>query len=252
MSVTAPARLPKTAMVMAAGLGLRLRPITLSTPKPLIKVAGATLIDHALDRLVEVGVERAVINLHHLGEQIERHLKPRSAPKLEFSWEREQLLETGGGIAKALPRLSEQPFFVVNADTLWLNGPILALERLAEQWDETRMDALLLFHPTVSAHGYDEDGDFMLDPDGRVQPREEGVIAPFVFTGTQIIHPRVFADAPAGPWRLRPLFDRLIAAGRLHALRHDGEWFHIGTPSGLEEAEAYLSERHPGRRGFYL
>lgn len=252
MLVTPPLHLPKIAMVLAAGLGLRMRPITLSTPKPLIKVAGATLLDHALDRLVEAGVERAVVNLHHLGEQIERHLKKRSAPRIELSWEKDQLLETGGGIAKALPLLGDEPFFVVNADTLWLNGPSRALHRLAIQWDPARMDALLLFHPTVSAHGYDEDGDFMLESDGRVLPRDEGRIAPFVFTGTQIIHPRLFADAPRGPWRLRPLFDRLMAEGRLHALRHDGEWFHIGTPAGLEEAEAYLTQRFPDRRGLYF
>jgi MurNAc alpha-1-phosphate uridylyltransferase len=233
-------------MVLAAGLGLRMRPITETLPKPLIEVGGRTLLDRALDRLEEAGVDKVTVNLHHLGSLIEAHLAPRSKPAIEFSHEAE-LLETGGGVAKALPRLGDGPFWVANADVLWLDGPQPALERLAEAWDDARMDGLLLLHATVDAYGYRGRGDFLADPLGRLVRRPECEVAPFLFTGVQILHPRLFADAPAGPFSLNRLYDQAIEAGRLYGVVHDGEWFHVGTPDGLAEAETYLSLRYATR-----
>lgn len=233
-----------TAMVLAAGLGTRLRPLTDTVPKPLVPVAGQTLLDWALDRLADAGVERAVVNLHHLGDKIEAHLKDRARPTIAFSREVERL-ETGGGIAQALPMLGAGPFFAVNADVLWLNGPGDALGRLARHWDDETMDGLLLLHETVFAFGYDGDGDFFVDAGGRLKRRPERELAPYLFTGVQILHPRLFKDAPAGKFSLNVLYDRAIEQGRLHGLIHDGEWFHVGTAEGLAEAEDYMRVRYP-------
>lgn len=237
--------IPWRAMVLGAGLGLRMRPLTDKLPKPLVQVGGRTLLDSALDRLVETGVEKVVINLYHLGHLIEEHLRSRSRPEIAYSRE-EALLDTGGGVLKALPLLGKAPFFVVNGDVLWLNGPRPALTRLATTWDDKRMDALLMLHETVDAFGYDGPGDFTADAAGVLARRPECEIAPYVFTGVQIIHPRLLAEAPAGAFSLNVLYDRAIGAGRLYGMVHDGAWFHVGTPDGLAVAESYLHDRYPG------
>lgn len=237
--------LPARAMVLAAGFGTRLRPITETLPKPLIKVGGRTLIDHALDRLAEENIGEVIINLHHLGGMIEKHLKRRKSPPIIFSQEPE-ILETGGGIAKALPLLGDEPFLVVNADVLWLNGPHSTLRRMAETWDDSRMDGLLLLHSTVDAYGYTGMGDFNVDPAGILMPRPERELSPFLFTGIQILHPRLFKDAPEGRFKLTVLYERAMEARRLYGVIHDGEWFHVGTPDGLADAETYMQERYPG------
>jgi MurNAc alpha-1-phosphate uridylyltransferase len=242
MSATAPAR----AMVLAAGLGLRMRPLTLSTPKPLVPVAGRTMLDRALDRLVDAGVDLAVVNTHWLPEQVEAALATRRDISIRISHE-EILLETGGGVAKALPFLGGDPFYVVNADIVWRDGATPALARLARQWNEETMDVLLLVAGAVRATGYDGSGDFLMDPVGRLSRRPERQIAPFVFTGVQIVHPRLFADAPEGPFSLNVLYDRAAEAGRLHGLAHDGEWYHVGTPDAIALAEAEILEREGSR-----
>lgn len=228
-------------MVLAAGFGKRLRPITETVPKPLVRVGGRPLIDYVLDRLAAAGVRHAVVNTHWLGELIEEHLKDRRQPKIEFSRETE-ILETGGGILKALPRLGDGPFYVANGKIIWLNGKVDALVRLAEAWDDESMDALLLLQPTVTAVGYDGPGDFFLDQTGRIRRRREWEVAPFLYSGVQILHPRLFADAPEGAFSLNLLYDRAIEAGRLYGLRHDGEWYHVSTPQHLAEVEARIAQ----------
>lgn len=235
------ARLPRRAMVLAAGLGARMRPLTDQTPKPLLQVRARSLIDRVLDRLAAVGVEETVVNLHYLGPALRAHLAERSSPRLLFS-EEEELLETGGGIVKALPQLGDAPFFVVNGDVLWLDGTESALERLAWQWNDAEMDALLLLHPTVSAHGYDGPGDFRMDPWGRVSLRPERELAPFVFAGMQILSPRLFRGMAAEPFPLMRLYREAAERGRLFGERHRGEWFHVGTPEALAETEASLAD----------
>jgi MurNAc alpha-1-phosphate uridylyltransferase len=227
---------PRRAMVLAAGLGKRMRPLTDTTPKPLLKVAGRTLLDCALDRLAEAKVERAVVNVHYLGEQIEAHLKARSVPPIAISRE-SALLETGGGVAKALPLLGEAPFYAVNADVLWLDGSMPALRRMARAWDDARMDALLLMQSTATARGYEGRGDYFLDSLGRLRRRRANEVAPYVYAALQILHPRLFADAPAGAFSLNVLYDKAQAAGRLWGLVHDGLWFHVGTPEDLAATE---------------
>ncbi|MDX9859664.1 MAG: nucleotidyltransferase family protein [Rhodospirillales bacterium] len=237
--------LPEGAMVLAAGFGTRMRPITETLPKPLIRVGGRTLLDHSLDRLEEEGLRTVVVNVHHLGHLIESHVKRRKSPDIVFSREPE-ILDTGGGIANALPLLGDKPFIVINADILWLNGPRSALRRLAETWDESRMDGLLLLHSTVEAYGYTGMGDFLVDPAGVLSPRPERELSPFLFTGIQILHPRLFDDAPKGRFPLNVLYNRAMERRRLYGMIHDGEWFHVGTPEGLADAEAYMHERYPG------
>jgi N-acetyl-alpha-D-muramate 1-phosphate uridylyltransferase len=231
---------PTRAMVLAAGKGLRLRPITLSRPKPLVEVGGQAMLDGALDRLAEAGVAEAVVNAHHLADMIEAHLQPRTRPRIHLSRE-EALLETGGGVKKALPLLGEEPFFVINGDILWRDGKVPALRRLAEAWDGAAMDALLLLQPTATAVGYEGLGDFVMDQLGRLRRRREGEVAPFLFAGLQILSPALFADTPDGPFSLNLLYDRALAARRLYGLRHDGTWYHVGTPEDLERVEAALA-----------
>ena len=238
---------PERAMVLAAGLGTRLRPVTANKPKPLVTVGGRSLIDRALDRLQDDGVGTAVVNLHYLGEMIETHLKDRPHPQIVFTRE-ETLLDTGGGIAAALPLLGEAPFLVTNSDVFWLNGPTSALGRLSTAWDDETMDGLLMLHSTVEAFGYDGVGDFNIDPFSRLARRPEKEVSPYLFTGVQILHPRLFADAPKGAFSMNPLWDRAIEAGRLYGMIHDGEWFHVGTPQGLAEAERYLATTFPDTR----
>jgi MurNAc alpha-1-phosphate uridylyltransferase len=230
---------PKRAMVLAAGRGERMRPITDSRPKPLVQVRGRAMIDWALDRLAAAGVEDAVVNLHHLGEQIESHLSTRRSPSITLSPEA-RLLDTGGGVRQALARLGERPFYVINGDVVWLDGRTPALERLAAAWDEAKMDALLLLHPTAYALGYEGQGDFMMNSMGKLRRRGGREVAPFVFTGAQILHPRLFHGTPEGAFSLNLIYDKALEADRLWGLRHDGEWFHVGTPEALEATQEAL------------
>ena len=239
---------PKNAMVLAAGLGLRLRPITNKTPKPLVKVADRTLLDHTLDRLVAVGVERAVVNIHHLADQVEQHLGNRKDLEIIISSEADDLLETGGGVKKALEHFGDEPFYISNADVLWLNGPTPALGRMIERWNDDEMDVLLMLHSTVEAYGYTGNGDFEAEPNGKLSRKLEGEITPYLFTGVQSIHPRIFEATPDGAFSLNVIYDKAIEAERLYGVVHDGEWFHIGTPDGLAQAEVYMGQRFSGMR----
>jgi MurNAc alpha-1-phosphate uridylyltransferase len=231
---------PKHAMVLAAGLGTRMRPFNGRIPKPLVAVGGKALIDYALDRLAEEGVERAVVNVHHLADQIERHLAHRQRPKIVISDERGELLGTGGGVVKALPELGDGPFFHVNSDTIWIDGVQPNLRRLAAGFDPVRMDALLLLATTAASIGYSGRGDFLMAPDGRLTRRGEREVAPFVYAGAAILTPAFFADAPAGAFSMSPLFDRAVEAGRLCGLRLEGLWMHVGTPEAIKAAEAAI------------
>ena len=235
----------KRAMVLAAGFGVRLRPITDTTPKPLVEVLGRTLIDRTIDRLADAGVETVVVNTHHLSAMVHDHLRERNDLEFLFSPE-DPILETGGGIANALDKLGKGPFFACNGDTLWLNGSQDALKRLIRQWDGDKMDALLMLHSTVDAYGYDGRGDFCVDPLGLLSRRPEVEVSPYLFTGVQILHPRLFKNAPEGAFSLNVLYDRAIESDRLYGMVHDGEWFHVGTPDALEEAETYMRHRYAG------
>ncbi len=236
---------PTRAMVLAAGLGIRLRPLTLDRPKALVQVAGRALVDHTLDRLAAIGIETAVVNLHYKSNSLRQHLAQRKQPKIELSDETALLLDTGGGVAKALPLLGAGPFYVLNCDIVWRDARENSLLRLAQSWDDAAMDALLLLQPTVTAIGYRGIGDFDMDPMGRLNRRAESMVAPFVFTGVQILHPRLVQDCPAQPFTLNKLYDKAAAAGRLYGLRHEGDWMDVGTPAGLQAAEAALA---PARR----
>jgi MurNAc alpha-1-phosphate uridylyltransferase len=235
----------KRAMLLAAGLGVRMRPLTETRPKPLIQVSGRALLDHALDHLAAAGVETVVINTHWLGDQIARHVADRvtgrTAPRIVLSQEA-ALLETGGGVVKALPALGDAPFFVINADSLWLDGTTSALARLAAAWRDDSMDALLLLHRTVSAVGYDGFGDFFADQLGRLTWRQSGEVAPHAYAGVHILHPRLLRDAPSGAFSLTRPWRHAESEGRLYGLMHDGLWFHVGTPGDLAEAQRYLDE----------
>jgi MurNAc alpha-1-phosphate uridylyltransferase len=233
--------MPKSAIVLAAGLGTRMRPYNGHVPKPLVTVGGRSLIDYGLDRLAETGVERAVVNVHHLADAVERHLASRKRPRIIISDERENLLGTGGGIAKALPQLGAAPFFLVNSDTLWLDGVKPNFARLAESFDADAMDALLLLAPTVGSLGYQGRGDYSMLDDGRLRRRGENEVAPFIYAGAAILSPTLFADAPQGAFGLTSLFDRAAEAGRLFGLRLDGVWMHVGTPEAVTAAEAALA-----------
>jgi N-acetyl-alpha-D-muramate 1-phosphate uridylyltransferase len=234
-----PAR-PRHAMVLAAGLGTRMRPITERMPKPLIKVGGKALIDHALDRLTAADVELAVVNIHHFPDQMHRHLASRRRPRIIVSDERDQLLGTGGGAVNALSMLGPAPFYHVNSDTIWVEGVTPNLDRLAAAFDPALMDALLLLAPTATSIGYEGRGDFSIGPDGRLAPRAEREVVPFVYAGVAIFAPALFEDAPEGPFPLSLLFARANAAGRLHGLRLDGIWIHVGAPNAIAEAEAAI------------
>ncbi len=236
---------PQCAMVLAAGFGKRLRPITEKIPKPLVMVHGRTLIDRTIDRLEDAGVAKIVVNVHHLGEQISTHLGKRKSPEIVISREPE-ILNTGGGIANALPLLGDQPFFASNADTLWLNGTQDALKRMIEQWDPDRMDALLMLHSTVEAYGYAGRGDFCADPLGVLTRRPENEVSPYLYTGVQILHPRIFDGVEDDAFSMNLLYDKAMESERLYGMVHDGEWFHVGTPEGLADAEAYMEQRYAG------
>jgi len=219
-----------------------MRPLTLTIPKPLIPVAGRTMLDRALDHLRVQGVKSIVVNSHYLPECIASHLA--SQDDIVISHETE-ILETGGGVAKALPLLGTAPFFVVNSDIIWTDGATPALSRLADCWDDQAMDALLLLHPVKTATGYDGAGDFFLDDQGRPRRRGDAASAPYLFAGVQILHPRLFSVQDSGKFSLNILYDRALAQGRLAALVHDGCWYHVGTPEALPQVEALLWNR-PG------
>ncbi|MGZ3410618.1 MAG: nucleotidyltransferase family protein [Xanthobacteraceae bacterium] len=232
---------PDHAMVLAAGLGTRMRPASGELPKPLVKVAGKALIDHVLDKLAAAGVATAVVNVHHLAEKIEHHLAGRHAPQIVISDERAQLLGTGGAVAKALPKLGRTPFFHVNSDTLWIDGVAPNLDRLAAAFDPDTMDALLLLAPVAKSIGYNGRGDFAMDAEGRLRRRAENEVLPFVYAGVALLSPALLTDAPAGEFSLTLLFDRAAVAGRLAGLRLEGVWMHVGTPDAIAAAEAAIS-----------
>jgi MurNAc alpha-1-phosphate uridylyltransferase len=236
-----PQKTPQSAMVLAAGFGQRMRPLTDNMPKPLVKVAGKALLDHVLDRLADAGVARAVVNVHYLAEQIERHVAARNVPRVTISDERGVLLDTGGGVVKALPLLGDAPFFHINSDTIWIDGVTPNLTRLAESFDPATMDALLLLAPGAGSIGYAGRGDFLMASDGRLRARPERDIAPFVYAGAAILSPRLFDGAPQSAFSLTRLFVRAIEAGRLHGLRLEGLWMHVGTPEAIAEAEQAIA-----------
>lgn len=233
---------PTRAMVLAAGLGKRMRPITVTTPKPLVEVGGKALIDRALDSLAEAGVETAVVNVHYLADLVGVHVSRRRSPHVVISDERALLLDTGGGVAKALPLLGPDPFYLLNSDSFWIEGARPNLKWLAGGWRDDAMDALLLVAATVRTVGYHGRGDFRMDPAGRLVRRPEREVVPFVYGGAAILHPRLFADAPAGPFSLNVLFNRALEAGRLFGVRLDGLWFHVGTPDAISEAETTIAD----------
>jgi MurNAc alpha-1-phosphate uridylyltransferase len=230
-----------TAMVLAAGLGKRMRPLTASQPKPLVRVAGKPLIDHALDRVAEAGIPRAVVNVHYLADALEAHVTARAAPMVAVSDEREQLLETGGGMVRALPLLPD-PFFCINSDNIWLDGPKDVFHDLSDAWDAKRMDALLALVPHRGAHNFRGKGDFSLDATGRIARRRSGRIAPFIYTGIQLVSHRLLREAPEGPFSTNVLWDRAIEEGRLYGIAFTGQWFEVGTPSAIPATEAALKE----------
>lgn len=244
--MTPPVTPLRRAMVLAAGLGRRLRPITETTPKPLVPVAGRCALDRALDHLAAAAVETVVVNCHHLAEQVERHVASRAAapgaPRL-ITLREEALLDSGGGVVNALPRLGDAPFLVVNGDSVWLDGARPALGRLAAAWDDARMDALLLVMPAPRAIGYEGRGDFTMDPLGALRFRDEHEVAPFVYIGVHVMHPRLLAGCPAAPFSLLEPWRRAAEAGRLHGIVHDGLWYHVSTPADLAVADHMLRGR---------
>jgi len=232
----------KTAMVLAAGLGERMRPLTLRMPKPLVPLAGRPLIDHVLDRLASAGVETAVVNVHYLPDQLEESLRRRhrTKPAILIFDERYELLDTGGGAKRALPKLGPGPFFIHNADTVWSEGASPALPRMLKLWNPETMDCLLLLAPLTSSIGYGGKGDFAMAQDGRLKRRGERQIVPFAFAGVSLCDQRLFADSPDGKFSLNLLWDRALAKGRLYGMRLDGRWMHVGTPEALAEAETWF------------
>jgi MurNAc alpha-1-phosphate uridylyltransferase len=234
-----------TAMLMAAGLGKRMRPLTATRPKPLVRVAGQALIDHALDRIEDAGIRRTVVNVHYLADAVEAHLQARArqtGADYPVSDERAKLLETGGGLIHALPLLGDAPFLCANSDNLWINGPGDSIRLLASRWDDAEMDALLLVIPHARATGHRGLGDFHLDPQGRLSRRKSGRVAPFVYTGVQIISPRLIQDPPSDVFSTNIFWDRAIAQGRAYGMTHSGLWFDVGTPEAIPLVEAGIAD----------
>lgn len=230
-----------TAMVFAAGLGTRMRPITDTLPKPLVTIAGRTMLDHMLDRLAEAGITRAVVNVHHLADKVEAQLAGRTAPAITIADERDRLLDQGGGIRKALPLLGPNPFLICNTDALWIEGPTSNLARLLGDWNAATMDVLLLVAGTTGSVGVDWPGDFSFGEDGRLARRPEGGVTPFVYAGVGIVTPALFAGITDPVFRLAPFFFRAAEQGRLFGTRLDGLWLHVGTPAAIAEAEDAIS-----------
>jgi MurNAc alpha-1-phosphate uridylyltransferase len=233
---------PTRAMVLAAGIGKHMRPLTVATPKPLIEVGGRALIDHVLDRLEQAGIEMAAVSVHYLPQLLRVHLARRRTPNIIISDESSALLDTGGGIRNALPSLGEAPFFVVNADAFWIEGARPNLGWLKRSWREEQMDALLMVASTVRSVGYDGRGDFRMDPTGRLTRRGEREVAPFAYAGAAILHPRLFAEAPAGAFGVDWLFDRAAKAGRLYGMRMDGLWIRVNGPEAIAAAEISIAD----------
>jgi MurNAc alpha-1-phosphate uridylyltransferase len=233
---------PAKAMILAAGLGVRMRPLTDHMPKPLVRVAGRPLLDHVLDKLAAAGVGEAIVNVHYLPDQIIDHVAARRRPRVIISDERNQVLGTGGGVVKALPLLGREPFFHVNADTLWIDGVQPNLARLAQAFDPARMDILLLMAPTTSSIGYGGRGDYAMLPDGALRKRREHQVVPFVYAGAAIMSPSLFTAAPAGEFSLTRMFDHANEQERLFGLRLDGVWMHVGTPDAIHAAEEAFLE----------
>ena len=237
------AKVPSTAMVMAAGKGTRMRPLTATRPKPLIEVAGTTLLDHVLDHLRAAGVGRIVVNVHYFADSLEAHLKSRARDfDVVISDERDELLETGGGLMKAKALLGDDPFLCVNTDNFWVDGPVDGIRLLASQWDDDRMDALMLLVPLARAHNHSGRGDFQMDPWGRLSRRKPGRMAPYVWTGIQMLSQRLLVDPPATAFSTNVFWDRAISAGRCFGVVHQGLWFDVGTPAASPKTEAMLAD----------
>ena len=232
----------RKAMVMAAGRGLRMRPLTETVPKPLVRLAGKPLIDHVLDRLAEAGIEDAVVNVHYLADLLVAHLAARTHPRIVISDERDALLDTGGGTKKALPLLGNDPVLTFNSDSVWVEGLGANLRNLMAAFDPERMDALLMIADAARTIGYVGRGDFTMDPAGLLARRGESTTAPYMFAGVQIIKPGLFADGPDGAFSTNLIWDRLIDQGRLYGQRMGGTWMHVGAPDDLAEAEAFLRD----------
>jgi N-acetyl-alpha-D-muramate 1-phosphate uridylyltransferase len=237
-------RPPKKAIVLAAGLGKRMLPITATMPKPLVKVAGQTLIDFALDRLHEAGMETVVVNVHHFADMLEAHLRTRERPRIVVSDERGALLETGGGVKKALPLLGDEPFVTFNSDSMWVEGPEPNLKRLVAAWDPDRMDILMLVAPLSTSVGYEGRGDFHRDESGRLSRRGSDETAPFVYAGVAVVKPELVAGTPDGAFSANAFYDRAIARERLYGLPLVGQWLHVGEPHTIAEAEKCLAASH--------
>jgi MurNAc alpha-1-phosphate uridylyltransferase len=230
----------RRAMILSAGLGLRMRPLTDTTPKPLIKVNGRPIIDYAFDRLRAARCERAVVNVHHFPDQMEAWARAQTVPEIIISDERALLLDTGGGIIKALPLLGDDPFFVLNSDSFWLDGSVPAIERLRKSWLDSRMDCLLLLSRLDRTTGYCGKGDFVLDGQGRLARRGAKDDNALVYIGCYLVHPRLFRGAPQGKFSMNLLWDKSIGEGRLYGIIHDGHWLHVGTPEAIPVAESAL------------
>ena len=236
-----PAKVPTTAMIMAAGLGKRMRPLTATKPKPLIEVNGKALLDHVLEKLGTAGVQKVVVNVHYLADALEAHLATRAhGLDVVISDERTLLMETGGGLVKASPMIDCDPFLALNSDNLWIDGPADTVKLLASQWDDSKMDALLLLVPQARALNHKGIGDFHMDRTGRLRRREKSHVAPFVFTGIQMASKRLLRDAPDGPFSTNILWDRAIEEGRCFGAVHQGLWFDVGTPQSIQMTETVL------------
>ena len=232
------------AIILAAGLGERMRPLTNDRPKPLIDVDGKPLLDYALDGLSAAGVTNVVVNHHYLGDQIVDHVGTRQGPpKIILSDEQSQLLDTGGGPAMALPHLGESPFFVVNSDAIWIDQGTPILIRMAQAWDDAAMDFLLMVVPLERTTGFDGSGDFDINDSGQLALKGDKPSAPYAYCGVQLVHPRVFVDIPSGPFSVFLLWHRAMAEGRFFGIEHAGKWLHVGTPQGRDDAEAFLRHR---------
>lgn len=236
---------PTRAMVMAAGLGTRMRPLTNDRPKPLVEVAGKTLIDHAIDRLVDAGVKLIVVNAHYKADMLKEHLAKRKDVEIRISEENDELLGTGGGILKALPNFEGESFFVLNSDSIWVEGMGRALDRMKARWNPDEMDALLLMASMVTAMGFEGTGDFQMDANGLLSRALEKRLSPFAYPGVQIVHPRLFDAAEETSFSTNRMWDIAIEKGRLYGIRLDGVWMHVGTPEAVREAEAFLADLVP-------
>lgn len=230
------------AMILAAGLGTRMAPLTADKPKPLVELVGRTLIDHVIDKMVSADVKFLVVNVHYKAEMIKAHLARRKDISIQICDETDAILDTGGAIANALPLFRGEPFFAQNSDSLWIEGMGHAFARMRERWDPDRMDALMLLAPCATSIGYEGRGDFEMDADGRLRRREELNLAPFVWTGLQIVHPRLFNGAPSGRFSINPIWDKAIENERLFGIRLDGVWMHVGTPEAKSQAEKFLND----------